>query len=58
MNCDLISSQPHELWYLARQHDTSIELVRQVIHETGLQSREEIAAALDKRLLPVQRKPA
>ena len=57
MNCDLVSSQPHELWYLARQHDTTIERVKELIHETGLQTREEIGAALD-RLSPLERKPA
>ena len=58
MNCDLVSSQPHELWYLARQHDTTIERVKEVIRETGLQSREEIGAALERKLSHVQPKPA
>ena len=57
MNCDLVSSQPHELWYLARQHDTTIEHVKEIIHETGSRSREEIEAALLGELL-LQRKPA
>ena len=58
MNCDRVSSQPHELWYLARQHDTTIEHVKEVIHKTGLQSREEIGAALHAQLSQLPRKPA
>jgi hypothetical protein len=58
MNCDLVSSQPHELWYLARQHDTTIECVKEVIRETGSRSLAEIEAALDKQFKHVQRRPA
>ena len=58
MNCDLVSSQPHELWYIARRHDTTIERVREVIRETGCRSREQIEAALNKQFQHFQRRPA
>jgi hypothetical protein len=49
MDPELVSSQPHELEYLARTHGTSVENVKAVIDELGTRSRARIEEALDKR---------
>ena len=46
---ELVSSEPHELEYLARKHGISVEDVKRVIHETGSRSRDRIEQALDER---------
>jgi hypothetical protein len=49
MDRALVSSQPHELKYLAETHGASIDEVEQVIREVGSRSRRLIEQELDKR---------
>lgn len=49
MDRDLVSSQPHELKYLAETHGASIDEVEQVIREVGSRSRRLIEQELGKR---------
>ena len=46
---DLVSSEPHELEYLARKHGISVEDVKRVIQDTGSRFRDRIEQALDER---------
>ena len=58
MDRHLVSSEPHELEYLARKHGTTVERVKEIIRDTGSRSREEIEAALDKQFQHVHRRSA
>lgn len=49
MDRALVSSQPHELKYLAETHGASVDEIEQVIREVGSRSRRLIEQELDKR---------
>lgn len=49
MDRELVSSQPHELKYLAETHGASVEEVEEVIRQVGSRSRKRIEEELDKR---------
>lgn len=46
---DVVSSQPHELKYLAETHGASVEESSRFIREVGSRSRRLIEQELDKR---------
>jgi uncharacterized protein YbcC (UPF0753/DUF2309 family) len=48
MDRNLVSSQDHEIEYLARKHGTTVEKVRAIIAQTKSRSRREIEEALDQ----------
>jgi hypothetical protein len=58
MDRDLVSSQPHELEYLARTHGTTVENVKRVIEQAGSRSRRVIEEALDKEFTHRSRQSA
>jgi hypothetical protein len=52
---DLVSA--HELEYLARKHNMTVERVKEILRETASRSRGEIEAALNKHFTPSRQSP-
>jgi hypothetical protein len=59
MDRNLVSSQGHEIEYLARKHGTTVEKVKEIIARTNSRSRREIEETLDRHFQhhPMGEKP-
>ena len=50
MDRKMVPAEQHEIEELARKHGTTVEAVKTIAQQTGSRSREQIEAALEKKL--------